>query len=645
MQNPFPWGKCDVLFLALPVCLLSLVYTGPKSSGLVSQNHAARLASQQQGSPQHIRQGRVQDWSTRHALYPQVGTMAAIEAARRDPRSSFRWNELQQRIQQNRLQNAYRFPFWPRTPRAPRHPMVSSIQRDWSIYIGTAGTAPAMFPAKFSFDTSAAPNCANDFVVYPVNTPGSAAQPSLVAFNNLYSGKIGATNGFCTGRTSGTGITDTKTLPTVLWSYNVSSAIAGAIATSPTLSLDGTKVAFVESITGKAAHFHVLAWKSGDGVTANLQNALAPKTLNTFSTTAPAAASGTLTDLALGLATTGSDTLSSPFIDYGRDQAYVGNDTGLVYRINNVFCVLASCGGAQPSIDATWGTAGTVDTTCAGKLTGPVLDFVTGNLYVGCADGKLYSISSAGVVKSLVVGDGTSKTYGGIVDPPLVDGLNAFVYVTTGSANTGANAVLVQAKMDLTSPVVANIGNGNQCNMHSPSPNNAYFTSITSAGALMYAGGLTATNTVNQPCNAGAGGSSHVALLGVTFGTAGKMNAGTPAHIQDLGPGKGFEFAPIAEFFNSTTGSDWLFISAQQSGQTNVAAANVATTFPTSFTLATEGVGTSGIIVDNAASATSFPQAASIYFNALQENVACNNNTNGGGTGGCAVKMTQSGLQ
>lgn len=61
--------------------------------------------------------------------------------------------------------------------------------------------------------------------------------------------------------------------------------------------------------------------------------------------------------------------------------------------------------------------------------------------------------------------------------------------------------------------------------------------------------------------------------------------------------------------------------------------------------LATGGVGTSGIIVDNNASTTTFPQAASVYFNALQENANCNNNTNGAAGGGCAVKLTQSNLQ
>jgi hypothetical protein len=274
---------------------------------------------------------------------------------------------------------------------------------------------------------------------------------------------------------------------------------------------------------------------------------------------------------------------------------------------------------------------------------------VGAQLFVGCSDGKLYSISQTGTVKSIVVGDGiASKTYGAIVDPPVVDGLNKFVYAVSGSGNNGVNGVLVQAKTDLSSRVTATLGVGNQCNMHAPTPNNAYFTSITSAGALMYVGGLSTTGTVPQPCNAVSNGSATVALYGVTFGATGTMTAGAPnaAHTFGAGGGPGVEWSQLNEFFNTTTNVDWLFGSAFQSGQTNVADWNITTAFPTGFThLATEGVGTSGLVVDNAANTATFPQAASIYFNALQENAACNNNTNGGGTGGCAVKLTQAALQ
>jgi hypothetical protein len=573
------------------------------------------------------------DWTTHFVVYPHSGTLRALNEAERDPRARFLWREFE------RQQDLQRWQAFTR-PRQPPKIRRSSLGRDWSINLGTTGTAPAMYPAKYTFDTTAAPSCANDFVVFPVSALGSNTQPNIVAFNNLYSGTTGG-NGICNRTASGS---DNGTAATVLWSYNVHAISAGAaVPNSPVLSLDGKKVAFVESAAGNAAHFHVLAWNSGDGQDAtNLQNVLKPKAITTFSATAPAA--GAATDLTFGATT---DTLSSPFVDYGRDLAYIGNDAGVVFRIKNVFCFLTSCANAAPSLDPSWGTNGalTIGGTCTGALTAPTLDFVTLNVFVGCADGRLYSISQTGVVKSLAVGDGVaSKTYGGIVDPPLVDGVNGLLYVVSGSANSGANSVMVQAKTDLSSSAAANVGVGNQCNMHAPTPNNAYFTSITSAGALIYVGGLSTTGTVNQPCTGGSGGTADVVLYASSFGAGGTMNAGAPADSLNLGPGLGYEWAPMTEFFNATTAIDWLFIAALQSGQTNVAEANITGGFPGgfgSFTLATEGVGTSGMIVDNNSASA---QASSIYFNALQENAACNNNTNGGGTDGCAVKLTQSGL-
>jgi hypothetical protein len=48
------------------------------------------------------------------------------------------------------------------------------------------------------------------------------------------------------------------------------------------------------------------------------------------------------------------------------------------------------------------------------------------------------------------------------------------------------------------------------------------------------------------------------------------------------------------------------------------------------------------MVVDNDSSSA---QAASVYFNAVGENAACNNNTVLTNIGGCAVKLTQAALQ
>ena len=123
------------------------------------------------------------------------------------------------------------------------------------------------------------------------------------------------------------------------------------------------------------------------------------------------------------------------------------------------------------------------------------------------------------------------------------------------------------------------------------------------------------------------------------------MKPGAPTNVEfDNFGGLGREISPITEFFNTTTSTDWLFLSALQSLQVNFGGLNITKGFLTKANIATEVVGTSGILVDNNASPAASPQAASVYFYPLQENAACNNNTNGAATGGCAVKLTQSSL-
>jgi len=578
----------------------------------------------------------IHDWSMRHLVYPLFGPMRAMLAAQQDPRARFSWRRHQP------LPNR-------RTgPGGTEH----ALHRDWSISLGIGGTPQNMYPAKFGFDVNAAPSCASDFVVFPIAAIGSAVQPNLVAFNNLYSGTAGG-NGICNRTPSAT---DTGVAATVYWSYNVS-AIGGAVPTSPILSLDGNKVAFVESAEGLPAHFHVLAWKINDGLsTPNLQNVLAPRTIEKFIAAAPVIGSGAATDLTLGSAANGTDTLSSPFIDYGNDLAYVGNDAGTLYRIKNVFCTVdAACSGLStpaPKLDTSWGSNGAVTVgpgSCAGTtssaLTGAVSDFVTGNVFVGCADGKLYGFNSSGQAlspASVTVGDGTaSMAYGGIVDPPMVDGVDGFVYAVSGSANSGAYGALVQARTDLSSSVVAQIGSGNQCNMHAPVFNNAFYTSSTSAGVLILAGGV--TGTVSQPCSANSSTTGDIEIYGVTFGAGGVMSWGTPANSFGAGGGPGAEWAPLTEFYNAITAIDWLFVGAYQSSQSNLGSANMTSGFPGGVgAVVTEGLGPSGMIVDNDSSAA---QASSIYFNALQAGADCTNNTDLSVTGGCAVKLTQAALQ
>ncbi|HYL09214.1 MAG TPA: hypothetical protein VEU31_00630 [Candidatus Acidoferrales bacterium] len=569
---------------------------------------------------QERRTGLVEDWSMRHVVFARSGPVTTMMAAQRDPRSFFSWRKTA--LTSSRVggapapqeENAVEGRFLALPGILNRRPRSSGAHVDWSISLGGQSTAPAMFPAKFSFDINAAPSCANDFVIFPVNQAPDGTHENLVAFRNLYSGTVPA-NGMCNRTASAS---DSGVSATVLWSYAVG-AISGHVSTSPVLSLDGIKVAFVESVSGQQPHFHVLAWKSGDGVDAtNLQNAQLPSVLNSFVSSGPAAGSGTATDLAFGASGGGSgDAISSPFVDYASDTAYVGDDRGNLVRIKNVFCF--GCAGTPPapSMDGTWGTGGTVVVgagSCAGtansRLTGPVQDPVTGNVYVGCADGKLYGFTSSGnalATPSVTIGNGTAL--GGVVDPPIVDGINGFVYAVSGT--NGSSPVLVQAKANLSSPRTATLGGVGGFNLHSPTFNDAYFSNATSTSWLVYVQGYN-------------GGGNHAFLYGAGFDASRNMVTGTPANSITLHV-TALETSPLTEFLNGST--DRLFLSLLS--QNTLDAFNI-NAFPAgTSTTAAETGGTSGIIVDNVSAQN---QASSIYFATL------------GGTH-AAVKLTQAALQ
>ena len=134
-------------------------------------------------------------------------------------------------------------------------------------------------------------------------------QANLVAFNNLYAGP----GGMC-GAT-----------PTVMFAYNTSTVSGGKVQTSPVLSVDGTKIAFLES-AGSSTRFHVLTWTAGQG------------------TVTVSAAPAAMTDLLVSA--TATSTRSSPWVDYNTDTAYLGTDDGLIYKVLNVFNGTPTLAGA-----------------------------------------------------------------------------------------------------------------------------------------------------------------------------------------------------------------------------------------------------------------------------------------------------------
>lgn len=520
--------------------------------------------------------GLVQDWSTRHVIYTGGTSLPALLAAQRDPRAFFNWLAVNRRLENENLVRDFR-------PRRKPHRKPGKVRRDWSVSLGGGTLQGNMYPAKFTFDVNATPDCVKDFVVFPVNVAPDAAQANIVGLNYLYSG---GTNGICNN------LVGNGTSANVNWAYRVGTR---AIATSPVISLDGTQIAFVENTN--PATFHVLTWTAGQGTVS------APATPT----------SAQLTSLTLTAGT--GDTFSSPYVNYSNNVAYVGTNNGRLFKITGVF------GGTPALAGAPW------PVTAGGRLSGPILDSTTGNLYVSSLNGRLFGFDASGTTLTgspIRVGDGS--TFGGVPDPPIVDSLNGFVYAMSGANLPSAlNGVVVQTKTtDLTSRRTALVGTGGLESIYSGDFNDAYFSQPTNQ-----------IGTKNEwflyLCGSSALGAP--VLFRVGFDATRTMNTavdGTSVNITSTPE----ECAPLTEFLNST---DRLFFGVHTTDTVGFFDIGSSTT-PAMTVLAANAFdgGPSGMIIDNV---STMGQAASIYFAQLDNlTTACGNNY-------CAVKLTQSGLQ
>jgi len=429
-----------------------------------------------------------------------------------------------------------------------------------------------MSPAKYSFDPAAPPSCANDYVVfglYMAGVTGGAA--NLVGLNNLYAG----TGGLC-----GAG-------PSVLFAYNITTVTGGRILTSPVLSPDGTRIAFVESVAGAnaSAIFHVLTWTAGQG---GISTAAAPTmTSLTFSTAA-------------------NSTTSSPWVDYNTDTAYLGADDGKIYKITGVF------NGTPTLAGAPW----PVTVSANVRLTAPVLDKNLGLLMVGSNNGRLYQIDVAtGVPKSVAVGSGTNR---GILAAPIVDVTNGTTFAV--SSNDGTSGVLVEVdSATLTLLAKARIGqasnSGTAVNLYEPAFSDSYYTDP-------------ATGLIRL-CGTGP---TDITPWQYAFGFTGTTMQTTASFSQQLLTSTAARCTEWTEFFNPNIngGTDFFFfgLTADCTGTGGPGGCVVARSSDTVLTKVTITGGPTGIVVDNYSTAG---QASSIYFMAKNVNTS--------------YKFTQNGLQ
>ena len=296
-----------------------------------------------------------------------------------------------------------------------------------------ATVQPNAAPAKFGPSLTTA-SCANDFVVYPTGQAGSTSSANIIAYNNIYA-----------GASPGCG---TSGVPAVYWAYNTESgANTGyAVTTSPILSLDGTKVAFVQS-NGTSAQLVVLKWVVPSAGT--LTSPLAPTaSANIAVCTAPC-----MTVTAL----TNNDTYSAPFYDYNSadDALYVGDDLGDLEKFTGVF------NGAISAATA-------INLGNTNPLSSPVFDLYSGCVFVGDSTGYLYSVNSGngGQVctstsfttrgHTVLLSDGGAG--GGIYDAPIVDPFAGSVYAFV--ASNAASTTTVVANEGFNSATLTGTGSG-----------------------------------------------------------------------------------------------------------------------------------------------------------------------------------------
>ena len=132
------------------------------------------LWAQEATARKHI--GVPQDWSQGHIVFSRNGLTQHPDLLDGEPRVR---HQVMQR--------------WPAPhsdvsavlPQPSRVRKFRKMHRDWNFNLGGHVSAH-MFPAKYSFDATAQPDCINDYVVYGLNVTGvTGGRANLVAFNNL----------------------------------------------------------------------------------------------------------------------------------------------------------------------------------------------------------------------------------------------------------------------------------------------------------------------------------------------------------------------------------------------------------------------------------------------------------------------------
>jgi len=584
---------------------------GRATSDKVSGNAAA-----------HHRVPVVTDWSTKHVVFAKPRT--AKDAARLEHNTRYKMQVARhnaptfRKLADARVDSSDLLDRFRNRARDPQtHPTKADpLHRDWSMTLNGSGVNPSptpnvgvsQFPAKFSFDITAPPDCTNDFVVYNTNTS------MLVAFNNLYSGTdpvSGLPNGYCTD-----GDGNPLSEPTVMWAYNIASN-GGTTSTSVTLSEDGSQVAVVENSSTLGSVLHIVKWHAGDGsITApmTLPNTSHDATYewtawaNSCGGTNPSCIWNVPFNLDLNYSSThvggdarraneirpdykkyvpAGDTNSAPYYDYDNDLLYVGTDTANVHQFNGVFGTL---GGTPAESYAPWPIY--MNTTANPALTGPIEDDASGRIFVSDVYGDLLTIEtnngptapgacSNGLTNyPCLAASSYNSGANGLPDPPVVDSTLGTVMVFAGKdgigGDPGQNHALAAQSLT-TAPCVCGAGeatgssfvtadfgpvNGGGVVLHAGDFDNNYYNSDTpgSGGTPTDVTGFMYVCAID-PLGATTGGNT--ALRQISFdSTTGLISVVSSLYIP-VATDPFDQCSPVTEVYNTNTNTDLVFFSVQ----------------------------------------------------------------------------------
>ncbi len=619
--------------------------------------------------------GVVDDWSTHHVVFSEPGTLVNALVTGHYSQWVNILSEPRYTMQQQKRHTLFPDPTSGRAGSGKGKSEVS-VEKDWSMSLSGGTTigamAPNAFPAKFSFSVASAiatANCANDYVAYTTGIAGSAAQATIIGYNNLYATTCGGTT------------------PTIAFAYNT----GGMANLSPVLYWDGAQIAYIQTVSNVASLVLLKPSLSSGGSAGSpatgIGSALAVGAYRSCSapcfTTIPLNGSP-------------NDTNSSPFYVYnGSDTLYVGDDSGKLHKFTGVFT------GTPAEVTTNWPVTASTETTP--KLTSPVFDVGTSQLiFVGDATGYLHSVTTGTGAETVLTSSQMDCGTGGFVDPPLVDSTTELVYAFigvscpatgthTGYINRFPAGTSISGSFGTALPLLATTVT--TATLNAGTFDNEYYTTsgvtgnlyVCESGTLVRIPitGKTTFGTVgtyNTPVSGTTTCSPVTEFLGAAANTTLSTSMTTGSATITLGSNTGIVNgdyiqvdSEVMKLGTNTTGTtwnvtrgqlgsaaathtapdsvqeisgDWLYLSVASLGTgTGCAGAclynfnvlNSGTTGAVTTGQTATG-GTSGIIIDNSATGTGESQ---IYYTTQGAATCAGNGSKDSGTHGCAIQASQ----